>query len=218
MFRLIHLHAQHGVPRIGIDPDAYGSERAALARYRETPDPFFGIGRFDESGRLAEIVMDTDCRSGEGCPGEAVNVHADTYQRMCDTCAFGLETLSLPELSLRLGVAVRPVPAFAASSAGRHAAPEESCAATNRIARELAANVEDPVWRMELCAELVRTPSAVNGLMIGVGALSHRDVLDLWPALCALGTQLPGSVHSDLIRGIARPHSPAGVTALRLGM
>ena len=30
MFRLIQLHADHGVPRIGVDPDAYASERAAL--------------------------------------------------------------------------------------------------------------------------------------------------------------------------------------------
>ena len=216
MFRLIHLPAQHGAPRIGVDPDGYGSARAALARYRESPEEFFGVGRFDDAGRLAEIIMDAGCGPGGECPNEAVAVHAETYQRMCDLCSFGLETLSLPELSLRLGIAVRPAPAFAPS--GRHAAPEETCTATNRIARELAANVEDPVWRAELCAELVRTPSAINGLMIGVGSLTHRDVLDLWPALCALGVQLPGPVHTDLYRGIARPHSPAGVTALRLGL
>jgi hypothetical protein len=71
---------------------------------------------------------------------------------------------------------------------------------------------------MELCAELARNPSAVNGLLIGVGALSHRDVLDLYPALCTLGAQLPVGVHADLLRATVRPLSPAGVAALRLGL
>jgi hypothetical protein len=101
---------------------------------------------------------------------------------------------------------------------GRHAAPEEGCSASNRIAREFASHVADPDWRAELCAELARTPTAINGLLIGVGALSHRDVLDLYPALCALGTQLPVGVHADLLRATTRPHSPAGVTGLRLGL
>ncbi|AGL18389.1 hypothetical protein [Actinoplanes sp. N902-109] len=216
MFRLIQLHAQHGVPRIGVDPDGYGSERAALARYRETPATYFGVGRFDESGRLAEIIMDSECGSGSGCAHPAVLVHAGTFRPMCDTCSFGLDTLSVAELSMQLGVAVRLAPVLAPS--GRHAAPDDSCAATNRIARELAGHVEDPVWRMELCSELSRTPGAVNGLLIGVGALSHRDVLDLYPALCALGSQLPVAVHGDLVRATARPLSPAGVAALRLGL
>ncbi|AGZ43275.1 hypothetical protein [Actinoplanes friuliensis] len=216
MFRLIQLQAQHGVPRIGIDPDGYGSERAALARYRETPDTFSGIGRFDPAGRLAEIIMDTVCGPPGDCPDPAVVVNAVTFQRLCDNHSFGLEVLTLPELALHLGVVVRMAPAMARS--GRHAAPDESHSASNRIAREFSAHVDDPVWRMELCAELARTPAAVNGLLIGVGALSHRDVLDLYPALCALGTQLPGGVHADLVRATVRPLSPAGVTALRLGL
>ncbi|MFI5493742.1 hypothetical protein [Actinoplanes sp. NPDC051859] len=216
MFRLIQLQAQQGVPRIGVDPDGYGSERAALARYRETPTMFSGVGRFDAAGRLAEIIMDSACGSASGCSRPAAVVHADTFQRLCDTCAFGLSVLTLPELALRLGVAVRPAPVLAPS--GRHAAPEESSPVGNRIAREFASHVDDPVWRMELCAELARTPSAINGLMIGVGALSHRAVLDHYPSLCALGTQLPSVVHADLVRATARPLSPAGVTALRLGL
>ena len=52
MFRLIQLHAQQGVPRIGIDPDGYGSEHAALARYRESPASYFGIGRFDDMMKI----------------------------------------------------------------------------------------------------------------------------------------------------------------------
>jgi hypothetical protein len=216
MFRLIQLHAHHGVPRIGVDPDAYASERAALARYRLTPATFFGVGRFDEEGTLAEVIMDTVCGPIGDCPRPASVVHAQTFQRLCDGCALGLEVLSVDELSARLGIAVRLAPVLARS--GRHAAAEFACTASNRIAREFASHVGDPVWRMELCAELARTPSAMNGLLIGVGALSHRDVLDLYPALCALGSQLPGGVHADLRRATVRPLSPAGVAALRLGL
>jgi hypothetical protein len=216
MFRLIQLHARHGHPRIGVDPDGYANERAALARYRERPAAFFGVGRFDIRGRLAEIIMDTDCGPLGDCPRSASVVHAGTFQRLCDTCAFGLEVLTLEQLSNRLGVAVRLAPVLARS--GRHAAPEEGYNAGNRIAREFASHVSDPVWRMDLCAELARNPSAVNGLLIGVGALSHRDVLDLYPALCTLGSQLPVGVHGDLLRASVRPLSPAGVAALRLGL
>ncbi|MFI5935250.1 hypothetical protein [Actinoplanes sp. NPDC051494] len=199
-----------------MDPDGYGSERAALTRYREAPATYFGVGHFDEAGRLAEIIMDSECAPASGCPHPAVVVHAETFQPLCDTCSFGLEVLTVPELAVRLGVAVRLAPVLAPS--GRHAAPDETCTTTNRIARELQSGVEDPVWRMQLCTELARTPGAVNGLLIGVGALSHRDVLDLYPALCALGTQLPVSIYEDLQRATGRPLSPAGVAALRLGI
>jgi hypothetical protein len=215
MFRLIHVHARHGIPSIDVDPDGYASERAALARFRETPATFFGVGRFDIQGRLAEVIMGTVCRTDD-CGQPAQVVHADTFRRLCDTCAFGLEVLTLAQLSYRLGVAVRPAPVLARS--GRHAAAEEGCAAGNRIARELAAHVGDPIWRLELCTELARNPGAVNGLLIGVGALSHRDVLDLYPALCTLGAQLPVGIRADLLRATVRPLSPAGVAALRLGL
>jgi hypothetical protein len=216
MFRLIQLQARHGIPTIGIDEDGYGSEHAALARYRETPSAFFGIGRFDPAGRLSEIIMDTVCGPVGECPQPAVVVHAETFQRLCDTCSFGLDALTLPELAMRLGVVVRMAPVLARS--GRHAAPEEGCSASNRIAREFASHVTDADWRAELCVELARTPTAISGLLIGVGALSHRDVLDLYPALCTLGAQLPVDIHDDLLRATTRPHSPAGVTGLRLGL
>lgn len=216
MFRLIQLRTEHGIPRIGVDPDGFASVRAALDGCRATPGMFFGAGRFDIQGRLAEIVMDTGCGSAGDCPRTASVVHAKTFERLCDTCAFGLDVLTVDELAARLGVAVRPAPAMARS--GRHAAVENRWGAGNRIAREFASHVSDPVWRVELCAELARNPSAVNGLLIGVGALSHRDVLDLYPALCALGAQLPVGVHADLLRATVRPLSPAGVAALRLGL
>ena len=216
MFRLIQLHAHHGIPRIGVDPDCYASERAALARYRATPATFFGVGRFDQEGTLAEVIMDTVCGPIGDCPRPATVVHAETFQRLCDTCAFGLEVLTVSELALRLGISVRLAPVLARS--GRHVAAEFACTASNRIAREFASHVDDPAWRMELCSELARTPSAVNGLLIGVGALSYSDVLDLYPALCALGSQLPVGVHADLLRATVRPLSPAGVAALRLGL
>jgi hypothetical protein len=215
MFRLIQLHARHGIPRIGVDTDGFASERAALARFRETPATFFGIGRFDIQGRLAEVIMDTVCPTGD-CVHPANVVHAGTFQRLCETCAFGLDVLTVSQLAGRLGVAVRQAPVLARS--GRHAAPDEGNSTSNRIARELAANVGDPIWRIELCSELARNPSAINGLLIGVGALSHRDVLDLYPALCTLGSQLPTMVHADLMRATIRPLSPAGVAALRLGL
>jgi hypothetical protein len=216
MFRLIQLHVQYGIPRIGVDPDGYASERAALERYRSTPATFFGVGRFDARGRLAEIIMDTVCGPLGDCPRAALVVQAETFQRLCDTCSFGLVVLTVPELATRLGVAVRLAPVLAAS--GRHAAVEPGWHAGNRIARELASHVSDPAWRRDLCAELARNPGAVNGLLIGVGALSHRDVLDLYPALCTLGSQLPVGIHADLLRATCRPLSPAGVAALRLGL
>ncbi len=215
MFRLIQLHARHGF-RISVHPDAYASERAALARYRATPATYFGVGRFDAEGTLAEVIMDTACGPLGDCPRPATVVHAETYQRLCDTCAFGLDVLTVPELAMRLGIAVRLAPVLTRS--GRHAAAEFACTAGNRIARELATRITDAQWRAELCAELGRNPGALNGLLIGVGALSHRDVLDLYPALCTLGGELPTFVHSDLVRATARPLSPAGVAALRLGL
>ena len=216
MFRLIQLNTHLGVPRIGVDPDGYASERAALARYRATPASFFGVGRFDDEGTLAEIIMDTVCGPIGDCPRPATVVHARTFQRLCDTCGFGLEVLTVPALALRLGIVVRLAPVLARS--GRHAAAEFAFTASNRIAREFATHIDDPTWRNEVCAELARNPSSVNGLLIGVGALSHREVLDLYPALRTLGEQIPACVHGDLLRATARPLSPAGVAALRLGI
>jgi hypothetical protein len=43
-------------------------------------------------------------------------------------------------------------------------------------------------------------------------------VLDLYPALCTLGSQLPVGIHADLQRATVRPLSPAGVAGLRLGL
>ncbi len=105
MFRLIQLHAHHGIPRIDVDPDGYASERAALARYRATPATFFGVGRFDHEGTLAEVIMDTVCGPIGDCPRPASVVHAETFQRLCDTCAFGLDVLTVA--SWRCGSASR---------------------------------------------------------------------------------------------------------------
>jgi hypothetical protein len=216
MFRLIHLHVEHGIPRIGVDPDTYAGERAALDSCRATPGAYFGVGRFDIQGRLAEIVMDTRCGPVGDCPRPASVLDAETFERLCETCASGLVVLTVADLAARLGVAVRLAPALARS--GRHAGAANNWGAGNRIAREFASHVSDPAWRGDVCAELARNPVAVNGLLIGVGALSHRDVLDLYPALCALGSELPVGVHAELLRATARPLSPGGVAALRLGL
>jgi hypothetical protein len=216
MFRLIQLHADDGSARIGVDPDGYTNEYAALAGFRSTPTTFFGVGRFDEGDTLVEIIVDSVCGPFGDCPRPATVVHAETYQRLCDDCAFGLDVLSLAELANRIGVTVRPAQVFAGP--GRHAATDDVCGLSNRIAREFASHVADPSWRTDVCTELAGTPEAVNGLLIGVGALSHRDVLDLFPALRSLAAQLPVCIHAELRRASVRPLSPAGTTALRLGL
>lgn len=216
MFKLIQVNAEDGHARIGIDPDGYDSEYDALSSYRRTPATYFGVGRFDPDGGLMEIIVDTFCGPIGDCPRPATVVHAATFRRLCDTCSFGMHVLSLDEVALRLGVAVRPAGVLA--GAGRHARPDDSCALSTRIACELATHVADPNWQDDVCAELTHNPEAVNGLLIGVGALSHRDVLDLYPALRRLSGRLPVSIQADLFRASARPLSPAGVTALRLGL
>jgi hypothetical protein len=216
MFRLIQLHTENGVPHIGVDPDGFVSARSALARYRTAPAAYFGVGRFDHEGTLAEVILDRTCGPLGDCPRPATVVHAGTYQRLCETCALGLDVLTVAQLARILGIACRLAPVMARS--GRHAAAEESSPSGNRIAREFAGRVTDPVWRLELCAELARTPAAVNGLLIGVGALTHRDVLDLYPLLRTLADELPADVREDLTRATVRPLSPAGVAGLRLGL
>ena len=216
MFRLIQLHADDGTARIGVDPDGYTNEYAALAGFRTTPTTFFGVGRFNDGHTLVEIIVDSVCGPFGDCPRPATVVHADTFQRLCDDCAVGLSVLSLDELATRLGVGVRRAPVFAGT--GRDATTDDICSLSNRIAREFATNVADPLWRTDVCSELAGTPEAVNGLLIGVGALSHRDVLDLFPALRSLAAQLPVCIHAELLRASARPLSPAGMTALRLGL
>ncbi len=143
-------------------------------------------------------------------------IHAKTYERLCERCATGLDVLTVPQLARRLGIACRIAPSvnrLRQASLGPLRAPTG-----NRIAREFADHVHDRFWRRELCAELNGSPTALNGLLIGAGALSHRQVLDLYPALCALGEELPTAVRDDLRKATARPLSPAGVTGLRLGL
>ena len=216
MFRLLQLHTENGIPRIGVDPDGYVSARTALARYRSAPAAYFGVGRFDHEGTLAEVILDRLCGPLGDCPRPASLVHARTYQRLCETCAAGLDVLTIPELARMLGIACRLAPVLARS--GRHAALEEASPSGNRIAREFAGRIGDPGWRLGLCIELVRTPSAINGLLIGIGALTHRDVLDLYPVLRTLADELPPGVREELSRATSRPLSPAGVAGLRLGL
>jgi hypothetical protein len=216
MFRLIHLHTSNSVPRISVEADGFVSARAALARYRSAPAAYFGVGRFDHEGTLAEIILDRLCGPLGECPRPASLVHAATYHRLCESCAMGLDVLTVPELARLLGIACRLAPVLARS--GRHAALEEASPSGNRIAREFATRIDDPAWRHDLCVELARTPGAVNGLLIGVGALTHRDVLDLYPRLRTLADELPAAVREELTRATARPLSPAGVAGLRLGL
>ena len=199
-----------------MESDGFVSARSALARYRSAPAAYFGVGRFDHEGTLAEIILDRLCGPLGDCPRPASLVHATTYHRLCETCALGLDVLTVAELGRLLGIACRLAPVLARS--GRHATTDEGYPAGNRIARDFAGHVADPRWRRELCEELARTPGAVNGLLIGVGALTHRDVLDLYPRLRALADELPPTIREDLTRATARPLSPAGVAGLRLGL
>lgn len=216
MFRLIQLHTDHGVPRIGVEADGYVSARTALAHYRSRPAAYFGVGRFDHEGTLAEIILDRLCGPLGDCPRPASVVDARTYQRLCASCSLGLDVLTVTELARMLGIACRLAPMLARS--GRHARLEMASPSGNRIAREFATHVHDPVWRFELCAEMARDSGSVNGLLIGVGALTHRDVLDLYPRLRTLADELPVSVREELARATVRPLSPAGVAGLRLGL
>jgi hypothetical protein len=216
MFRLIQLHTENGVPRIGVDPDGYVSARTALARYRSAPAAYFGVGRFDHEGTLAEIILDRLCGPLGDCPRPATVVHARTYQRLCQSCSAGLDVLTITQLTELLGISCRLAPVLARS--GRHARLEEASPSGNRIAREFSGRVTDPIWRLELCVELARTPSAVNGLLIGIGALTHRDVLDLYPVLRTLADELPPEVREELSHATVKPLSPAGVAGLRLGL
>ena len=216
MFRLIQLHTEAGVPRIGVDPDGYVSARAALARYRTQPATYFAVGRFDHEGTLTEVILDPSCGLDGACQRPASVIHAKTFQRLCESCATGMDVLTVPQLARRLGIACRLAPPIARhrqNTLGGLRSP-----AGNRIAREFADHIHEPAWRRELCGELGQTPTALNGLLIGAGALSHRQVLDLYPALCALGEELPDGVRADLSRATARPLSPAGVAGLRLGL
>ncbi|MEV6343640.1 hypothetical protein [Actinoplanes sp. NPDC051851] len=216
MFRLIQLHTDAGVPRIGVDADGYVSARAALARYRTAPATFFAVGRFDHEGTLTEVILDPACGLDGACQRPAAVIHAKTFQRLCENCAAGLDVLTVPQLARRLGIACRlapPVTTHRRNTIGTMRSPSG-----NRIAREFPDHVHDPAWRQELCGELSQSPTALNGLLIGAGALSHRQVLDLYPALCALGEELPTGVRNDLSRATARPLSPAGVAGLRLGL
>src|SRR4051794_41572555 len=126
MYRLIQLHTENGAPRIGVESDGYVSARGALARYRSAPAAYFGVGRFDHEGTLAEIILDRLCGPLGDFPRPASVVHARTYQRLCASCSLRLDVLTVPELARVLGIACRPAPALARS--GPHARPEMASA------------------------------------------------------------------------------------------
>ncbi len=216
MFRLIQLHTDNGIPKIQVASDGYVSARMALGQYRTASSTYFGIGRFDHEGTLTEIILDRLCGPLGGCQRPATVVHRQTFQRLCETCSFGLDVLTLPALAALLGIACRLAPVPVRS--GRHAASEYASPTGNRVAREFALRLSDEPWRRELCAELAGTSNAINGLLIGIGALSHRDVLDLYPLLRTLADELPAKVREELTRATARPLSPQGVAGLRLGL
>jgi hypothetical protein len=219
MFRLIQLFAIGDDALVDVDPDGYASELAAWAEFYATPVTFFGIGRFDADGRLVDITVDPVCTAAGTsglCRGSTCVVETDGYHPLCADCGAWHDAISLRELAKRLRVPVhtarRPAPAHATNGG------DPTRGLSHRIARELAANVADAAWRRTVCRELATAPRAVNGLLIGVDALSDRQVLDLFPALRHLAAELPAGIHADLRRATEKPRSPAGMAALRLGL
>jgi hypothetical protein len=219
MFRLIQLYGSDDKAIVDVDPDGYTTELAAWAEFYATPVTFFGIGRFDSGGRLVDITVDPVCTASGTfglCRNSTAVVDVEEYHPLCADCGAWHDAISLRELARRLGVPVqtarRPVP--------QHAEPTGDPVRTlsHRIAREIATNVADAAWRHGVCAELTGKPRAVNGLFIGVGALSNRQVLDLFPALRSLAADLPPAIAADLRRATGKPRSPAGMAALRLGI
>src|ERR1700712_1860439 len=198
MFRLIQLHTENDVPRIGVDPDGYVSARTALARYRSAPAAYFGVGRFDHEGTLAEIILDRLCGPLGDCPRPASVVHARTYQRLCETCAYGLDVLTIPQLAMLLGIACRLAPVLARS--GRHAALEEASPSGNRIAREFPGRVTDAI---------LGDPSADLEDVGGVGGTLAGNALSLAATRAAL---------SEVLTADAFEHSTAVATRLREGI
>ena len=219
MYRLIQLYASDDHALVDVDPDAWTTELAAWAEFYATPVTYFGVGRFDTEGQLVDITVDPVCTAAGTsglCRGATTLVDLDEYHPLCADCGAWHDAISLRELAKRLGIPVhtarRPAPAHAVNGGD----PTRSL--SHRIARELAANIHDGAWRRHVCRELTMIPRAVNGLFIGVGALSNRQVLDLFPALQSLAGDLPAGIHADLSRAAGKPRSPAGLAALRLGL
>lgn len=219
MYRLIQLYASEDTPLVDVDPDGYTTELAAWAEFYATPVAFFGVGRFDGESRLVDITVDPVCTAAGTsglCRNSTTVVDVERYRPLCTDCGAWHDAISLRELSKRLGVPVNI--ARRATPAPVPLAADPVRALSHRIARELSMNITDDGWRRLVGAELARMPKAVNGLFIGVGALSNRQVLDLFPALLSLAAELPAVIHTDLSRAANKPRSPAGMAALRLGL
>jgi hypothetical protein len=218
MFRLIQLYASEDNALVDVDPDGYATELAAWAEFYATPVTFFGIGRFDSDGRLVDITVDPVCTAAGAsglCRNATTVVDTERYHPLCTDCGAWHDAISLRELAKRLGV---PVQAARRAAPVTPATTDPVRALSHRIARELATRIGDAQWRQVVAGELARSPRAVNGLFIGVGALSNRQVLDLFPALQHLASLLPIGIHTDLCRAAGKPRSPAGMAALRLGL
>jgi hypothetical protein len=219
MYRLIQLYSSDDNALVDVDADGYTTELGAWAEFYATPVAFFGVGRFDQEGRLVDITVDPVCTAAGTsglCRNSTTVVDIDRYHPLCTDCGAWHDAISLRELAKRLGIPVQV--ARRAAPPPMPIAADPVRALSHRIARELATNIADVQWRRNVAAELSRAPRAVNGLFIGVGALSNRQVLDLFPALRSLAGILPNTIHTDLCRAATKPRSPAGMAALRLGL
>jgi hypothetical protein len=196
MYRLVQLLRGGGAASVYVDRDGYTSEAAAWVAYSAAATGFSGVGRFDMSGRLVEVVVYSVC--GVDRAEDAFGLAA------CPDCG---GTPVVDDLVRDLGVAVRPAPADVRRRA-----------LAARIAAELPGHVGDAGWRRWACAELAAEPGAADGVVDGVAVLADPDVLDLFPALQDLAAELPAAVRDGLRHAGGCGESPARVAAARLGL
>jgi hypothetical protein len=188
MFRLIRLQVVNGTARVSQEPDGYTSEAAAWVAYLFAPGTITGIGHLDATGRLVEVVVDP------------VRLVAGEWK-------------ALRDLARGLGLTVR-----AHAYERRTGRATVSTTLGGRIRQELADNIIDPAWRASICAALEQERLAIEGLIEAIRGLTDAEVLDLFPALQHLASELPAGVRKHLRDSIQNRRSVAAVAALRLGL
>jgi hypothetical protein len=188
MFRLIRVHVVNGTARVSQEPDGYTSEAAGWVAYLFAPGTITGIGHLDAAGRLVEVVVDP------------VRLVAGEWK-------------ALRDLARGLGLTVR-----AHSHERRTGRATVSTTLGGQIRREFGDNITDPAWRAAICAELDREPLAIDGLIEAIRDLTDAEVLDLFPALQQLATDLPVDIRRQLRYGTNERSSIAATAALRIGL
>jgi hypothetical protein len=172
-----------------------------------------------------ELIVGAYCTR---CPGPAEGFLIGTGGapgmpaiRLCNACAFAvpasqmLRWVTMDQATVELGVPVRPVDAEAGSrlrdERDLRTALDE--AEATLIGGELAGQVAESGWRAEVVIAAAGNPRIAAHLAAAVAALGDGTVLDLYPALTALGHALPGAVRRAL-----RATRDGRVATARLGL